>query len=204
MEYMKKCDDKQFDLAIVDPPYGISVTKMNMGGRQTVASDKNKKWDDYVPDDLYFNELKRVSKDYIIWGGNYFKQLGIYNPKLKRKKDFLKVSGIIWDKGESMYGRDFSECEIASTSFKSNIIKINPMQLNRIHPTQKPVALYKWLLENYAKEGDKILDTHIGSGSIAIACHDFKYDLEGCELDKDYYDACMKRLKIHQDQLRLF
>lgn len=204
MDLMAEYPDKHFDLAIVDPPYGIDVTKMEMGGRKRNKSDKKKSWDNGVPDDHYFRELFRVSRNQIIWGGNYFKQLGIYDPKLKRKKDFIKVHGVIWDKGETMYGRDFSECEIAYTGMKSGIFKLSPNQLDRIHPTQKPVALYKWLLQNYAKEGDKILDTHLGSGSIAIACYYGGFDLVGSELDPDYYKDMMERIERETAQQELF
>lgn len=204
MELMKKTPDNFYGLAIIDPPYGINVIKMNMGGRQTVKPDKTKDWDSGVPDEAYFNELKRISKNQIIWGGNYFKQLDIFNPKLKKKEDFLKVNGIIWDKGEMMYGRSFCECEIAWTNLNNGIIKINPTQLDRIHPCQKPVKLYEWLLINYANKDDKILDTHLGSGSIAIACHNLGFELTACELDNEYCEAAKNRLNIHQSQQRLF
>jgi len=192
IEYMSRCRDKQFDLAIVDPQYGISVTKMNMGGRKRNKEDKKKNWDKSVPKKEYFEELFRVSKNQIIWGGNYF--------ELPCSQYFS-----IWDKGETMYNRDFAECEYAWVrSGGTRIFKLNPNQLDRIHPTQKPVKLYKWLLHNYAKKSDTILDTHLGSGSIAIACHDMNFDLVGCELDKDYYDSAVKRFNNHKKQLTLF
>ena len=192
MQLMARYEDNHFDLAIVDPPYGIDVTKMNMGGRKRNEEDKNKDWDLGVPTKEYFDELFRVSKNQIIWGGNYF--------ELPANQYFA-----IWDKGETMYGRSFAECEYAWVgSGGTRIYKKNPNQLDRIHPTQKPVKLYEWLLMNYAKEGDKILDTHLGSGSIAIACHNLKYDLTACELDTEYYDAAMQRLKDHQKQLTMF
>jgi len=192
MEAMKDMSDNQFDLAIIDPPYGINVNQMNMGGRKTIEPT-DKKWDNSIPEKKYFDELFRVSKDQIIWGGNYF--------GLPSNKCFF-----VWDKGETMYGRDFAECEYAWSSFNkpADMIKINPMQLERIHPTQKPVKLYEWLLMNYAKEGDKILDTHLGSGSIAIACHNLKFDLTGYEIDKEYYDSAVKRYEQHIKQLQLF
>ena len=192
MEVMKTFKDKQFSLAICDPPYGINVNQMNMGGRNTVKPT-DKKWDNEIPKKEYFDELIRVSKEQIIWGGNYF--------PLKPSRGF-----IIWDKGEMMYGRSFAECEYAWLSIDSSarIYKLNPTQIDRIHPTQKPVALYKWLLTNYAKQGDKILDTHFGSLSIGIACHDLGFELTACELDKDYYEAGKKRLKQHQSQLTIF
>ena len=192
----------QFDLGCVDPPYGIGVTKMNMGGRKTIKPDGNKKWDNGAPAKEYFDRLKKVSENQIIWGGNYFKDLPIFNTKLKRKADFLKVDGIIWDKGETMYGRDFSECEIAYSTTGNGIFKLSPNQLDRIHPTQKPVALYKWLLANYAKQGDTILDTHGGSMSLAIACWDLGFDLDLYELDADYYTAGVARVKRHVNQMQ--
>tara|TARA_R110002020_G_scaffold259501_1_gene473414 strand:+ start:55 stop:660 length:606 start_codon:yes stop_codon:yes gene_type:complete len=192
LEALKEMSDNQFDLAIVDPPYGIDVTKMEMGGRKRNKTDKKKNWDNSVPTKKYFNELFRVSKNQIIWGGNYF--------QLPCSQYFA-----IWDKGETMYGRDFAECELAWVrKGGTRIYKKNPNQLDRIHPTQKPVKLYEWLLMNYAKEGDKILDTHLGSGSIALACHNLGYDLEGYELDKEYYDNALKRLNQHQAQTTLF
>lgn len=192
MELMAEFPDNYFDLAIVDPPYGIDVNKMNMGGRKTVKPNKDKTWDNGIPDCSYFKELFRVSKNQIIWGGNYF--------PLEQSQYFA-----IWDKGESMYGRSFAECEYAWVrSGGTRIKKINPMQLGRFHPTQKPVDLYKWLLQSYAKEGDKILDTHLGSGSIAIACHYMGFDLTGCELDKDYFEAMNKRIKLETAQQDLF
>jgi len=191
MQLMARYEDNHFDLAIVDPPYGIDVTKMNMGGRKRNKEDKNKDWDLGIPNQDYFNELFRVSKNQIIWGGNYF--------NLPANQYFA-----IWDKGETMYGRSFAECEYAWIGYGgTRIYKKNPNQLDRIHPTQKPVKLYEWLLMNYAKEGDKILDTHLGSGSIAIASHNLGYDLTACELDKDYYDASIKRINQHKAQLRI-
>lgn len=193
MELMKQYSNNHFDLAIVDPPYGINVTSMNMGGRNTVKPDKSKKWDDAVPNQDYFDELFRVSKHQIIWGGNYFK----LNPTR---------CWLIWDKGESMYGRDFAEAEMAWTNFDKvvRLNKLNPNQPDRFHPTQKPIKLYEWLLTNYAKQGDKILDTHLGSGSHAIACNNMGFELTACELDKDYYEASIERIKREAQQERLF
>ena len=153
MTFMATLPDKAFDLAIVDPPYGIGVNSMNMGSRKTVKPD-SRSWDDAPPPQEYFVELMRVSAEQIIWGGNYF--------PLRPSRCF-----VIWDKGESMYGRDFAECELAWVSFdkSARIYKQNPNQIDRIHPTQKPVKLYKWILTNYAKPGQRILDTHLGSGS---------------------------------------
>ena len=192
MEAMKDMADNQYDLAIVDPPYGIDVTKMNMGSRKRAKEDKKKSWDNSVPNDKYFKELFRVSKNQIIWGGNYF--------NLPCSQYFC-----IWDKGETMYGRDFAEAEFAWVSNGgTRIYKKNPNQLNRIHPTQKHISLYEFCLMNYAKEGDKILDTHLGSGSIAIACHNLGYDLDAYEIDKEYYEATMKRFNNHTSQTRLY
>lgn len=192
MALMARYPDKYFELAIVDPPYGIGITGERMGGRKTIKPDKNKIWDVNPPHPEYFQELFRVSQNQIIWGGNYF--------NLPQSRYFA-----IWDKGETMYGRDFAECEMAWVfSGGTRIFKESPNQLNRIHPTQKPVALYKWLLSRYAKPGDKILDTHLGSGSIAIACHDLGFDLTACELDADYCAAACKRYKDHAAQAVLF
>lgn len=192
MEAMKQMPDKAFDLAIVDPPYGIGVNQMNMGGRRTVTPTK-KTWDNAIPSQEYFNELMRVSSNQIIWGGNYF--------PLRPSRGFF-----IWDKGETMYGRDFAECEFAWMSMdkSARMYKLNPNQPDRFHPTQKPVKLYQWLLKNYATPQAKILDTHLGSGSIAIACYDMGFDLTGYEIDKDYYDAAVKRLENHKKQQTLF
>lgn len=187
MELMARYPDKYFDLAIVDPPYGIGISK------NPVRQKYNKKnWDNETPNKKYFNELFRVSKNQIIWGGNYF--------------DLPPTQGFfIWDKKQP---HDFSLAmvEYAWSSIqkpaKMYSLSVQKEQ-NKIHPTQKPVALYKWLLKNYAKQGDKILDTHLGSGSIAIACHDLCFDLTACELDTDYYNAAMKRLTDHKKQLKL-
>jgi site-specific DNA-methyltransferase (adenine-specific) len=193
MELMARYPDKHFDLACVDPPYGIAVNSMNMGSRKTIKPD-SRKWDDSIPDDNYFNELIRISKNQIIWGGNYF-------PSIWPARGF-----IVWDKGESMYGRSFAECEMAWSSYdrSARIYKQSPNDLHRIHPTQKPVKLYQWLLANYAKEGDKILDTHLGSGSSAIAAHYAGFDFVGCELDEDYYKAALKRFAAETAQQDMF
>ena len=191
MELLAGLPDKSVSLAIVDPPYGINVN-MNIGVRKGKGKKhKTKDWDNSAPTKEYFDELFRVSKNQIIWGGN--------NYELPPSQYFC-----IWDKGETMYQRDFAEAEYAwVSSGGTRIFKKSPNQTNRIHPTQKPVALYKWLLKNYAKEGDTILDTHIGSGSIAIACYDMGFDLLGCELDKEYFDAMVKRFETHKLQQKL-
>ena len=183
MEYMVTLPDNAYDLAIVDPPYGINITKDCMGGRKTVTPSKDKNWDAAVPKKEYFEELFRISKNQIIWGGNYF--------DLPTSRYFA-----IWDKGETMYERDFAECEYAWVrSGGTRIFKMSPVQLHRFHPTQKPVKLYKWLLKTYAIPTDKVLDTHFGSCSIGIACKNFGCTLDACEIDKEYYDKAVKRLK---------
>ncbi len=194
MEYMAGLPDKAFDLAIVDPPYGININN-NMGRRRG-----NKKstyaptvWDNSIPEDKYFDELFRVSENQIIWGGNYFP----LDPT---------PCWILWDKGFSP-DVTFAQFEMAWTSFDSSCKKFDQSSAdpkNRIHPTQKPVTLYKWLLSRYAKPGDKILDTHGGSGSICIACHDLGFDLTWMELDVDYYKDACKRYKDHAAQTVLF
>lgn len=191
MELMKRYPDNHFELAIVDPPYGIDISS---SGTHFKEKYDIKDWDKQTPKDDYFTELKRVSKNQIIWGGNY------YLDRLGNCKCF-----VIWDKkiAEDM---SFAMCEMAWTSFKNGakIYKNTAMQQNRIHPTQKPIKLYEWLLMRYAKEGDKILDTHLGSGSIAIACHNLKFNLTACELDKEYFDASIKRIENSISQQRMF
>ena len=198
MELMSRYEDNYFDLAIVDPPYGININ-MNMGLKKNKRiKHERKKWDNEIPSDLYFKQLLRISKQQIVWGGNYFPYLW---------KDPCKHF-IFWDK-QVPEEISFSDGEMAWTSFDKAIKKftfrnISTNGVSKIHPTQKPVKLYEWLLMNYAKEGDKIIDTHLGSGSIAIACHNLGFDLTACELDKDYYEAAIKRLKEHQAQLTIF
>jgi len=201
---MSRCQDNYFDLAIVDPPYGIGIDKaMNANkGKQGFKQYKETEWDNETPTQKYFNELFRTSKNQIIWGGNYFID------KIKKPSQCF----LIWNKVQ----RDFtmSDAEIAWASFDKTIrcfdmsrgaaMGCNNRNGGKLHPTQKPVKLYEWLLMNYAKEGDKILDTHLGSGSIALACHNLGYELTACELDKEYYDASIKRIKDHISQQRLF
>lgn len=201
MDFMKDVPNKFYDLAIVDPPYGIDIDNMNMGVGKGKRSSKikNRKWrpkgwDNQIPEKKYFNELFRVSKNQIIWGGNYFDL-----PPFKHY--------IVWDKGIPD-GLSFSDCELAWTSFnKSQIIFKNSIyghKKERIHPTQKPVKLYEWLLINYAKEGDKILDTHVGSQSSRIACYNLGYSLDIIELDEEYFEQGNKRFNQHKKQLTLF
>jgi len=201
MDAMKEFQDKHFDLAIVDPPYGIG-----MDGQKRFISRTNqqhnrkhhdrKEWDNLMPSESYFNELFRVSKNQIIWGGNYFTQF-LYPVK----------AWIFWYKGQN--DLTMSDGEMAWTSFEkvTRQIEINRCELvkeNTFHPTQKPIKLYKWLIKNYAKPGDKILDTHLGSGSFRIAAHDMGFDFTGYELDKDYFEAQEKRFKLHISQLVIF
>jgi site-specific DNA-methyltransferase (adenine-specific) len=191
MELMKRYPDNYFDLAIVDPPYGIDI---NSSGRLGHYGGKGKTWDSNIPEEKYFKELFRVSKNQIIWGGNYF--------NLAPTRCFL-----IWDK-QQPENVSFASCEFAWTSFNESAKTFYKRPQNadneRIHPTQKPVDLYKWLLDKYAKNGDKILDTHLGSGSIAIACHDYGFELTACELDAEYYDKAIERIKNHVSQLTMF
>ena len=190
MEYLKTLEDNAFELAIVDPPYrDTNQPTKDMRESGSMKSLEGR------PTQEYWDELFRVSKEQIIWGANNF--------QLPQFKGFL-----VWDKGIP-FDFTMSMAEIASFSEGlSTISKIYKLRIagaeKRIHPTQKPVKLYEWLLMNYAKEGDRILDTHLGSGSIAIACHNLDFDLVGCELDKEYYKAASKRLKQHQAQRTIF
>ena len=202
MEYMKTVPDKYFDLAIVDPPYGIGDTFIGFStgavSGKLERTHKETKWDDAIPTAEYFAELKRVSKNQIVWGANYF-------------NCFSNSGGaLVWYKNRG--GNTLSQCEIASISAQKKVDYLELQILtgfcsneDRIHPTQKPVALYKWLIKNYAKPEMKILDTHGGSFSSAIACYDFgTVEYVGCELDKDYYDAAVKRFNYHKSQTNLF
>ena len=200
LEAMKKMEDNAFDLAIVDPPYSDKFSLSACADNK--AKKGNYKIDSLngnLPTEEYFSELKRVSKNQIIWGSNWF-------------ENYFGVGGICWFKNNT---GNYSPCEFAYQSFNNHIYHIKytwngMIQENmkdkekRIHPNQKPIALYTWLLSKYAKQGDKILDTHLGSGSIAIACHDLGFDLTGYELDKDYFAAAKNRLEKHQKQLKLF
>ena len=213
MEAMKDMPDNAFDLAIVDVPYGINQDGASNHSRVQLAKPKlytPKDWDKQAPTHKYFDQLFRVSKNQIIWGANHF--LGNMLVSVPNLGFLNSHCWIVWDKDNS---GDFADCELAFTSFNSAVRKFtwrwNGMLQQdmknkevRIHPTQKPVKLYEWLLTNYAKEGDKILDTHLGSGSIAIACHNLKFDLTGYELDTEYYEAAVKRLEQHRKQLQLF
>jgi len=199
MELMARYDDNHFDLAIVDPPYQDTF-KITANSK---LAEVNKNYNLYLlngsPKESYWTELQRVSKNQIIWGVNH------YNKIFGRGR-------IVWDKDNTGV---YSDCELAYHSFSDVTRKFKwrwngMLQQNmkdkqiRIHPTEKPIKLYEWLLMKYAKQGDKILDTHLGSGSIAIACHNLGFDLTACELDKEYFDAAMKRLNDHKLQQKLF
>ncbi len=209
MQYLKQCNDKQFDLAIVDPPYGISIHKMNFTQSLKAGLAKRRDyssigdWDKAIPEKKYWKELMRVSKNQIIWGGNFF--------PLPKSRGW-----IFWDKRtDPKYNTDFADGELAWTSFDrpmrcfrwlwNGMLQQNMKNKQmRIHPTEKPKALYEWLLMNYAKNGDKIIDTHLGSGSIAMACWNMKYDLVGMDINKEYVESAKKRFYEYKKQLTLF
>jgi site-specific DNA-methyltransferase (adenine-specific) len=225
MVLMARYPDKYFDLAIVDPPYGIGFGKFNRtnkdsnGKRFKANKYKNADWDSGVPTGEYFKELQRVSKNQIVFGGNYFIQLAKEpTPNLKTIEEFKEYiensyeHWLFWYKQNPV--PNFADGELAwlSEGLKSSQFDFryygnlqgNTSADDKIHPTQKPYQLYKYCLETYAKKGDKILDTHLGSGSIAIACHDYKFELTACELDADYYNKTMKRINEHTAQIQLF
>lgn len=191
MEYMRSLPNKAFDLAVVDPPYGIDITE---SGRLKKYNANSRKWDKQTPNKEYFIELFRVSKNQIIWRGNYF--------NLPPTKCFL-----IWDKKQPE-DVSFASCEFAWTSFNKSAKTFYYSPLHdkdcRFHPTQKPVALYAWIFNRYAKSGDKILDTHLGSGSSRIAAYDAGLDFMGCEIDEDYFKEQEKRFAEHTAQMSLF
>jgi site-specific DNA-methyltransferase (adenine-specific) len=201
MLLMARYPDKYFELAIVDPPYGIERFKnvtSNPSDKDVHAKrfQRMETVNNEKPNDNYWNELFRVSKNQIIWGANNF--------QLPPSEYFL-----CWNKEQAM--PNFATLEYAWVSmglkkpaklFTYSIHKHN--QVDKVHPTQKPVALYKWLLDKYANQGDKILDTHLGSGSIAIACHDYGFDLTACELDEEYFNKAMERINNHKAQTKLF
>jgi site-specific DNA-methyltransferase (adenine-specific) len=203
MELLRNTPDNAYELAICDPPYGgndaIGLKNNKSGKKQATKRNDYKVFENVEPPREYFEELIRVSKHQIIWGVNFYNNFN------------LSGGRICWDKKGTAFGRaelayysgskSVNICEIVWNGMLKHDMKIKEV---RIHPTQKPVPLYEWLLMHYAKEGDKILDTHLGSGSIAIACHNLKFDLTACELDKDYYNAAMKRIEQHKKQLKLF
>jgi len=209
MAVMARYPDKHFDLACVDPPYGIGFDGDSSLGNNSSKRWKspakstqyqNKDWDRKKPDMSYFCELARVSKKAIVWGGNYF-------------TDCLAPSGgwIVWHKGTAE-GMSLSDCELAWTNATNNVKQCSLLwsgfrkceTTKRFHPTQKPVKLYEWVLTNYAKPGDRILDTHLGSGSSAIAAHYGGFEFVGCELDEDYYKAAVQRFESATAQLAMF
>ena len=194
MEFMKDVPDKYYGLAVVDPPYGINITS---SGRLKRYNGDNDSWDNSIPNEEYFKELFRVSKNQIIWGANYFLDY------LASTKCFL-----IYDKKQPQ-DISFASCEFAWTSFDSvaKTFYYSPMQMkDRIHSCQKPIKLYEWIYINYAKHGDKILDTHLGSGSSAIAAYNVNMDLkfDGIEIDKEYFDSAVNRVRERTRQLSLF
>ena len=193
LPFMKQCEDKQFDLAIVDPPYGIGMDGNN---NWSGSKHKVKNWDNDAPSIEYFNELMRISKNQIVWGANHFIS----------RMPFDSKCWLIWDKKND--GFSFADGEMAWTSFDTAVrfFRCHRGQQTdkRIHPTQKPKELYRWILKNYASEGDLIFDSHLGSGSIAVACDDMKFDLVATEIDKDYFDKANKRIELARRQQSLF
>lgn len=201
MVAMKNIPDKYFQLAITDPPYGIGIDgqklSINKNPKHNRKAHTQKAWDKGIPAEEYFRELERISENQIIWGGNYF---------VEHLRQGHK-GWIIWDKGQR--GLTMSDCEIAYTSFDrpTRIVTINRAELLKdgtFHPTQKPVKLYEWLLTNYAKQGDKIIDTHAGSGASLIACHRMRLEWLGFEIDTEYYKKADERIKAEQAQFSIF
>ena len=206
LEAMRAMPDNAYELAIVDPPYGIGEDGGTNGTRGKIAKSKvyvSKGWDKEPPSVQYFKELKRISKNQIIWGANHFID----------RVPYSSSCWVVWNKDNG--ATDFADCELAYTSFKTAVRMFTwkwqgmlqqdmKNKEQRIHPTQKPVKLYEWLLDNYAKEGDRILDTHLGSGSIALACHNRGYSLDAYEIDEEYYNNAKERLRVHQSQLTIF
>ena len=209
MEYMSTQPDNAFDLACVDPPYGIGESKNIRGGTQygkaaAVSKDYGSKdWDNRPPDEHYFEELIRVSKNQVMWGANH------YADKIKKGSSCW----LVWNKLTGSNG--YADCELAHTSFKTAVRIFNYQWAGmlqqdmknkeiRIHPTQKPMRLYQWILDNYSKPGERILDTHLGSGSSAIAAHYFGCDFVGCEIDEDYYKAALNRFNEETKQAAMF
>lgn len=201
MEAMRKIPDKFFQLAITDPPYGIGIDgqkiSINKNPKHNRKEHQRKGWDKSIPKEEYFRELERVSVNQIIWGGNYF----VEHLKAGHK------GWIVWDKGQR--GLTMSDCELAYTSFDkpTRIVTINRAELVKdgtIHPTQKPVKLYEWILKNYAQPGDKIIDTHAGSGASCIACHRMRFEWMAFEIDRDYYTKATERIQAEQAQLSIF
>lgn len=198
---MREFPDNYFELAVVDPPYGIKADKGTGGFGHATPRHYSSKWDDKIPGPDYFRELLRVSRNAIVWGGQYMTE---YLPP--------GTKWLVWDKvGEAKFENPYSKCELAWTSFPGVVDKFVCYQMGfisddkdaRIHPTQKPVALYKWILQHYAKPGDKILDTHVGSASSLIACYDMGFDYVGFEIDEEYYKKASERLEEEKAQIRM-
>lgn len=196
MDGMKDIPDKFFELAIVDPPYGISIN-MNMGRKGGKRKDhEDKKWDGSAPQQSYFDELFRISRNQIIWGGNYF-HLPITKSWIYWHKDV--PDGVIFADGElawTSYDKTLREARIPYSGFVGSE--------GKIHPTQKPIKLYRWLLDKYTQPGDKILDTHVGSGSSIIACIEYKHDYMGFEIDPTYHKAATERIEAFASQVMMF
>lgn len=190
MEMMRGCPDKCFDLAIVDPPYGIGDALVAGGTWSVKYQDKGAKWD-VKPGAEYFRQLRRVAKNWIVWGANY------YSEHLPPTRGF-----VVWRKP---HFPTMADAELAWTSFNRNARVFDSVRApdEKIHVCQKPVTLYRWLLSNYAKPGDRILDTHMGSGSIAIACHYARHHLTACEIDQDYFNAACKRVMAETSQVEM-
>lgn len=198
---MKQIPDKFFQLAITDPPYGIGIDgqkkSINRNPKHNRKEHTRKSWDRAIPPEEYFRELERISDNQIIWGGNYFV------PHLQQGHK----GWIVWDKGQ--HGLSMSDCELAYTTFDTptRIVTINRVELLKdgtFHPTQKPVKLYEWILANYAKRGDRIIDTHAGSGASLVACHRLRFEFLGFEIDPEYYAKADERIKAEQSQLSIF
>ena len=199
LDILKELPDKSIDLVLTDPPYGIGVCSMTLGNGKNKIFRGNENWDKTIPTDEIFKEIFRVSKNQIIWGGNYF-----------ANKFENKMCWLVWDKGTG--DNDFADCELAWTSFNKATRKYFKSWVGanakdtaiRLHPTQKPVALFSWCLEKFSKENDLVLDCFSGSGTTAVACHNLKRRFICIEKDKDYYKASVERLKDAQSQLKLF
>lgn len=208
MQGMKQYPDKYFELAIVDPPYGIGESKRSGYHAGAISTYRPKKWDNNVPDFTFFGELIRKSANQIIWGGNYFHLAPCKKPIVWDKRQPEGIDQAMfeyaWQSQDNQQARIFRRSPAADNNKVSNGDRRAMQTRRRIHPTQKPVDLYKWLLKNYAKPGDKILDTHVGSGSSRIAAYEMGFDFTGYELDKDYFDASCKRFEQYKSQLKLF
>jgi len=204
MKFMEKVPDKYYDLSLVDPPYGIGAdlknSKREFKSKKSAAISSDfggQIWDSAIPTEEYFAELKRISKKQIIWGANYF---GLVGGMLYWHKN---VTMPTYSTGELAYLSWLQKIDFVNITWHGMLQQNMKNKEERIHPTQKPIALYLWLLNNYAKQGDKIFDSHVGSGSSRIACDKLGYYFEGCELDIDYWNAQEKRYKDYKSQLTL-